>query len=511
MSRSKLHYVYSSSLLMLCLASSSALHAEEAKTSTAGQSSSEANPLSLYQENSTNQPRLTPLNRVAMKQYIEQLKNRTPRIPLPEPTEAEIAAANGDSRNTGYEGRLRNLYLGQNNTSGYMVFGGSPNRANDNRASSSGNPAKQQLPPDPTLTLDYAFKVRLFWIAARANNCQYCLGHQESKLLGAGMLEDEIAALDSNWEVFPEKEQAAFALALRLTREPHNLTASDVEKCRAFYSDLQILEMIGSVAGNNAINRWKEGAGIPQSTNGGNFGRASSTESQDEHTYLTPTSESYASRPSKVVAVANTKDELATITICDRPALESGAQLRDKLSWTASRKPLVPLVDEQKTREVLGTNLTTEAELPNWKRLVANFPVAGRRFVEAVAATNSLSEIDQKLQQKINYVVARQDRAWYNVASSKKALTDLGYSEEQINLLDNESLEASSILTKEEASLVKVAKDLAASPIVLTDDTVTRAVEIVGPKAVTQTIHYTAIRAMLNRITEAVQLPADKS
>src|SRR5580698_6668687 len=35
---------------------------------------------------------------------------------------------------------------------------------------------------DPAMTLDNTFKVKLFWITSRANNCYYCLGHQELKL-----------------------------------------------------------------------------------------------------------------------------------------------------------------------------------------------------------------------------------------------------------------------------------------------------------------------------------------
>jgi len=62
---------------------------------------------------------------------------------------------------------------------------------------------------EPDMRLDYAFKTRLFWIVSRTNNCQYCLGHQESKLLAAGMGEDQIAALDSEWTLFPAREQAA--------------------------------------------------------------------------------------------------------------------------------------------------------------------------------------------------------------------------------------------------------------------------------------------------------------
>ncbi len=137
-----------------------------------------------------------------MKQYIEQLKYRTPRIPLPELTEEERALQANGGRSGGYEGRLRSLFLNENSTSGYMAFGGSPARAS-NASTRPGQPNRPTATPDPKLTLDYAFKVRLFWIAARANNCQYCLGHQESKLLAAGMTEDEIASLDCNWESFP--------------------------------------------------------------------------------------------------------------------------------------------------------------------------------------------------------------------------------------------------------------------------------------------------------------------
>ena len=122
------------------------------------------------------------------------------------------------------------------------------------------------------MTLDYPFKTEMFWIVSRTNNCQYCLGHQESKLLGAGLTEDEIAALDGDWSGFTPAQRAAFAFARKLTYEPHRLTDADIDGLRKDYTDPQILEMILSVAGNNAINRWKEGAGVPQSKDGGNFG-----------------------------------------------------------------------------------------------------------------------------------------------------------------------------------------------------------------------------------------------
>ena len=67
-----------------------------------------------------------------------------------------------------------------------------------------------------------------------------------------------------------------------------------------------------SIAGNNAINRWKEGAGIPQSTGGGNFGARRPGGSPNPakppvetapHSYLTPTSERFQSVITKVAPI----------------------------------------------------------------------------------------------------------------------------------------------------------------------------------------------------------------
>src|SRR5262245_45688464 len=107
------------------------------------------------------------------------------------------------------------------------------------------------------------------------------------------MTEDEIAALDSDWTKFPPAEQAAFAFCRKFTFEPHLLTDADIAGLRKHYKDLQILEMTLSMAGNNSINRWKEGVGVPQSANGGGFGSRKGdnpTPPKVEHsTYLTPT------------------------------------------------------------------------------------------------------------------------------------------------------------------------------------------------------------------------------
>src|SRR5688572_869583 len=167
---------------------------------------------------SISSPRPTPLTRPEMKQYLEDMKQRTPRVPLPEMT-AEEKQRYGEDASRGYESRLRSLYLPGGNerfsfsggSSGSRTGGTRPDGAKSDASRPAGTSRGFGRENEPGMTLDYRFKVSLFWIVSRTNNCQYCLGHQESKLLSAGMTEDEIAALDVDWKQFTPAEQAAFA------------------------------------------------------------------------------------------------------------------------------------------------------------------------------------------------------------------------------------------------------------------------------------------------------------
>ena len=98
-------------------------------------------------------PLPTPLTRPDMKQALEDLKGRKPRIPLPELT-AEDKEQLGE-RATSYESRLRHHYSPSEGRGGGGGGGGGGREA------------------DPRATLDYAFKTELFWIVSRTNNCLY--------------------------------------------------------------------------------------------------------------------------------------------------------------------------------------------------------------------------------------------------------------------------------------------------------------------------------------------------
>lgn len=111
------------------------------------------------------QPLPVPLTRPEMKQALEDLKERTPRIPLPELSEDEREQL-GD-RADSYEARLRYHYLPS------TPDRGTPPPVAGSSTARSGGYGELGRDPDPNMSLDYGFKVQLFWIVSRTNNCLY--------------------------------------------------------------------------------------------------------------------------------------------------------------------------------------------------------------------------------------------------------------------------------------------------------------------------------------------------
>lgn len=455
-------------------------------------------------------PRPIPLTRPEMKEYLEDMKGRTQRIPLPELTEADKEKLG--ERGGSYEGRLRYHYM----QSGDGQRPGGQGRGNGGGAGGGGFGRDN----DPDNTLDYAFKVQLFWIVSRTNNCQYCLGHQESKLLGAGMTEDEIAALDGDWSEHTPAQRAAYAYARKFTLEPHLLNDADIEGLKKFYTDKQILEMILSMAGNNSINRWKEGAGIPQSSGGGNFGAlrpgtgAEAAPAQPArpanptaHSYLTPTSEKFQKTVTRVAAVTLDPQtgQPTRMTVTNRPPLESRGDVEKALQAARQRASRLPLVDEDKARELLPEGFP-EGPLPQWVRLLANFPNSAKGRIASIRSAEERNDLPALLKAQISWIIARQDRAWYATGQARQRLVELGWTEDQIYSLDGDW----SAFTPREQSLFTLARKLAATPVVLTDTDVAEAVKLAGPREAVQTISYTTNRASFDRITESAGLRVEK-
>lgn len=460
---------------------------------------------------STSTPWPVPLTRPEMKELLEDMKVRKPRIPLPELTDEEKAQLG--ERGMGYEGRLRSLYMpAGDGRGGFGAGGGGRGGAGGRGAAPGARPTGGDFTrnADPAMTLDYPFKTMLFWIVSRTNNCQYCLGHQEWKLAAAGLTEEQIAALDSDWQSYTPAQQAAFAYARKITYEPHRIGDADIAALRGFYTDPQILEMTLSIAGNNSINRWKEGTGVPQSS-GNTFrrrdGEGATAERPAAETFITPTPARYE-KSLTIVAPLQIDDKTGTPThlaVSKRPPLEARGDVEAALDACRNRKSRLPLLSDGEARAVVA-DAWPEGALPNWVRLLAIFPSEVRRTIQSQKSADERGDLQPVLKAQVSWIIARQDRAWYATGQSQKRLRELGQTDDQIYALDGDW----KAFTPAERSLFTLARKLAATPVVLTDDDVSEALKQTGPREVVQLISYVTGRASFDRVTEAAGLPLEQ-
>jgi alkylhydroperoxidase family enzyme len=341
--------------------------------------------------------------------------------------------------------------------------------------------------PDPAMTLDDTFKVKLFWIASRANNCYYCLGHQEYKLLGAGVADDDIAALDGDWVVAPEKDRAAFAFAKKLTHFPHLVTPADIDALKKHYTPAQVAEILVTVAGYNSTNRWTDGLNIPGEDSGERFKKGGVK--ADFSTFRTPTSEKYAKQTTAV----------APVNLPPRPPLEA----RDKVEaiWKEARTPVLPLADAEATAEVWGGD-----GAPNWAALLATFPKAMKGRVGGLRNAMEKGNLSPKLKAQIAWVAARNDRAWYALAVARDRLRRAGVSDDAVWRLDGDRAD----LPEAERAALALAETLTVAPWKVTDEMVERCRKHFRDAEVAEIVYHTCNAAFFDRVTEAARLPFDK-
>src|SRR5262245_2083857 len=320
------------------------------------------------------------------------------------------------------------------------------------------------------------------------------------------MKEDEVAALDGDWSEFTAAERAAFAFARKLTHEPHRLTDADVDRLRKHYTDLQILEIIFSVSGNNSTNRWKEGIGVPQEKEANRFlTRSDRPVPRDRplpiKSFLTPTSEGYKEKVTRVAPLVEKEGAPTRLAMDSRPPLESRVEVEKALAGCRKRTPRLPLVEEAKARALLPESWP-KGPLPEWVRLLANLPRDGKGRIVGLRAADETGDLKPLLKAQVSWIIARQDRAWYAVGEARARLRRLGLSDDQIYKLDGSWKE----YTLAERAQFTLARKLAATPIVLTDREVAEALKLTSPRAVLQLITYTTNRSFFDRVTEAAGL-----
>jgi alkylhydroperoxidase family enzyme len=300
-----------------------------------------------------------------------------------------------------------------------------------------------------------------------------------------------------------------------LTYEPHRLCDGDINELRKHYTDKQIPEIILHVAGYNSINRWKEGAGIPQSPGGGGFGSRRSggdntgaekkveRPTEANHSYLTPTSPRFQDLITKVVPlkIDEKTGKPSTQTVFRRAPLESRAAVEQSLDAARKRSPRLPLADDVRTKGIVPDGFS-DGSLAQWTRLLAIFPNSAKSRIASIHSAETRGDLKPLLKAQISWIVARQDRAWYALGQARRRLHEQGWSDDEIFKLDGDWSE----FTPAERAQFQLARQLEAAPIVLTDAETAEALKQVGPRDVVQLISYTTNRVSFNRITEAAGL-----
>jgi alkylhydroperoxidase family enzyme len=428
----------------------------------------------------SDEPKPVPATREEEKGALEAHKQARPRLPMPPPpAEGQAARVNN--------GRFREFYLG-----GDLRAAGGGGGTGGAGGGGGGRDA------DPGMSLDPTFKVKLFWVTSRANNCYYCLGHQELKLAAAGVSDDDIAALDGDWARFTPAERAALAFTRKLTFEPNAVSAADVEELKRHYTPLQVLEIVVTVAGYNSTNRWTGGLNIPSEASGESFRRGDGR--ADLKTFQTPTSPQFAGLASHVAPLPAGGRSTAAPAWPARPAPEGRADI--EATWLAARTrtPLLPLADEAAARAVWP-----DGPPPNWARLLANFPKAGKGRVDSLRTAETKGSLSPRLKGAIAWVAARQDRAWYALAVARDRLKAVGLTDDQVFALDT-----GAGLPDDERAALEFARKLAAAPALVADADVEGLRKRFPDRAVAEIVHQVCTAAFFDRLTETARLPLDR-
>lgn len=113
---------------------------------------------------------------------------------------------------------------------------------------------------DPKGEVDLGLKRLIGHVASMAAGCMYCRAHTATSALRHGVAADKLAAIaeyQSN-PLFSEAERAALDFALAAASVPNDVTDACFARLRAFWSDGQIVEILGVISLFGFFNRWND-------------------------------------------------------------------------------------------------------------------------------------------------------------------------------------------------------------------------------------------------------------
>lgn len=118
---------------------------------------------------------------------------------------------------------------------------------------------------DPEASVERGLKRLVAHVASRAAGCQYCMAHTAGGALHFGVDGEKLAAV---WDyaaspLFTPGERAALDLAVAGASVPNAATDEMFAELRKYWSEGQIVEIVGVIALFGFLNRWNDTLATP--------------------------------------------------------------------------------------------------------------------------------------------------------------------------------------------------------------------------------------------------------
>lgn len=118
---------------------------------------------------------------------------------------------------------------------------------------------------DPAGEVDLGLRRLIGHLASKASGCLYCQAHT---LLGAknfGVSDEKLAAVwtYASSPLYSPAERAALDFALAAGSQPNAVTDESFAELQRYWSDSQIVEILGVVAMFGFLNRWNDSMATP--------------------------------------------------------------------------------------------------------------------------------------------------------------------------------------------------------------------------------------------------------
>jgi uncharacterized peroxidase-related enzyme len=118
---------------------------------------------------------------------------------------------------------------------------------------------------DPEGAVDRGFKRIIAHVASRAAGCQYCMAHTAGGALHFGVEDNKLAAV---WDyqtspLYSAAERATLDFAVAAASVPNAVTDAMFTELRKYWTEEQIVEIVGVISLFGFLNRWNDTMATP--------------------------------------------------------------------------------------------------------------------------------------------------------------------------------------------------------------------------------------------------------